>query len=104
MSKEQEAMVEALIRYYLIELFNYKNTELFGEIDAILHNLKNDIFDKRNFDYDSFSDKYSHVRMLRNLLLSYQNNEGDSPSKESELPPEVCEACECTPCDCGWGN
>lgn len=17
---------------------------------------------------------------------------------------EVCEACECTPCDCGWGN
>ena len=18
--------------------------------------------------------------------------------------PETCEACECTPCDCGWGN
>ena len=74
------------------------------DLTLVIDNLKNDIFDKRNFDYDSFSDKYSHVRMLRNLLLSYQNNEGDSPSKESELPPEVCEACECTPCDCGWGN
>ena len=104
MNKEKEAMIEALIRYYLIELFNYNNTGMFEDIDAILHNLKNGFFEKRDFDYESFADKHSHVTMLKDLLLSYQSNEGDSPSKESGPPSEVCEACECTPCDCGWGS
>ena len=105
MNREKEAMIEALIRYYLIELFNYNNTGMFEDIDAILHNLNNNIFDKRDFDYESFADKHSHVTMLRDLLLSYQNSEGicDSP-KDFDAPEKACETCECMPCDCGWGS
>lgn len=104
MNKEKEAMVEALIRYYLIELLNYNNTEMFDDIDAILHNLNNDVFDKREFDYESFSDKYSHVSMLKDLLLSYQNSESENKEKEVDIQEGACEACECIPCDCGWGS
>lgn len=102
MSKEKEAMVEALIRYYLIELLNYNNTEMFEDIDAILHNLNNDTFEKREFNYESFADKYSHVFMLEDLLLSYQNSE--SEEKDIDIPEGACGACECIPCDCGWGS
>ena len=104
MSKEKEAMIEALIRFYLIELLNYDNTKIFEDIDAILHNLSNDIFEKRDFDYELFSDKNSHIIMLKDLLLSYQNNENDDRPKGSEVLDGACEACECIPCDCGWGS
>ena len=38
------------------------------------------------------------IQMIRNGICT------DPNQPVSKDPDEPCEACECTPCDCGWGN
>ena len=106
MDKEKYAIIEALIRYYLIEINNYNNVDMFKEIDAILYNLNIKVIGNIDFKYDAIKDKNSQIKILQDLLLSYENSDSVQNKEVIEEHTdvcEVCEVCECSPCDCDWG-
>lgn len=109
MNKEKEIMVEALIRYYIIELAHYDNAGMFEDIDAIISNLAMGFFGKRDFDYREMNSIESHIQILNNLLSKESGAAEDfKPEKEfldikdnSGVDDIVfCEVCSCNPCDC----